>query len=390
MQGFPPPAAQQVTLANWREPPFSQWAFHHVRNLTPTAAIRTVSTGGEALPAKHRGLGDLTFSHGQHSSLSVAQMLELTATDGFLVVHQGANIFEHYAHGLDESTPHVLFSVSKSVTGSLAGIAVERGLLDPDALVNRYVPEVQGSAYADASVRQVLDMTVGVAFVEDYQDTEGDMIRYRIASGWHPHPPGWPMMDLRSFITTLPKQGQHGEAFRYRSPNSDLLGWILERATGCAFADLLSQWVWAPMAAEHDAYISVDRLGAPRSAGGICTTLRDFGRFGMLMLNQGMAGGDPLIPRAWIEDIWKTADSDSWIKGEFAGTLPNYRYRSQWYQVGNANRAICGLGVYGQILYIDPTADLVIAKFSSQSVAVDDPLDALCFAAFAAITDALS
>ena len=390
MQGFPPPLEQQVTLANWREPPFSQWAFHHLRNLTPTAAIPTSRPPGASLPARPVDLASLTFTPETGESMSVGQMFEQTHTDGFMVVHQGANVFEHYARGLDDSSPHILFSVTKSIIGSLTGIAVERGLLDPDALVSRYVPEVAGSAYTDATVRQVLDMTIGVAFVEDYKDTDGDMIRYRIASGWHPQPADRPASDLRSFIAALPKQGKHGEAFRYCSPNTDLLGWILERATDCAVPDLLSDWLWVPMAAERDAYISIDRLGAPRTAGGLCTTLRDFARFGVLMLNQGTAGGRQVLPRSWIEDIWQQGDRDAWLRGDFAKEMPDFCYRSKWYQVGNANRAICGLGVYGQMLYIDPTVDMVIAKFSSQPKAVDIKLDALAFEAFAAIAGELS
>jgi CubicO group peptidase (beta-lactamase class C family) len=305
------------------------------------------------------------------------------------VLQGGSCVVERYDHGLRPEMPHIIFSVSKSVTGTLAGIIVGDGRLDPDAPVTRYIPEVAGSAYGDCLVRHVLDMTVSTSFVEDYLDPSGDFARYRVATGWNPVT-GEPA-DLRSFLTTLGRGAEpHGAMFHYVSPNSDLLGWILERATGTPYAVLLSEELWQPMGASDDAYITVDRLGAPRTAGGLCVTLRDLARVGELMRRRGAAAGRQLVPESWIDDILTNGDEAAWRRGRAAGSiLPGGRYRSQWYSVGDDHGAFCAIGIHGQWIYVDPATGIVIAKLSSQPLPVDEAMEELQLAGFAAIARGL-
>ena len=162
-------------------------------------------------------------------------------------------------------TPHILMSVSKSVFGLLTGILVSEGILDPDGEVTAVLPEVSETAYKGATIRHLLDMRTGVAFDEDYTATSGPIVEYRKAISWHPLGPGQSPSDLRSFYQYLQaSDGRHGGRFHYVSPNSDLLGLVIERATGQRFAELMSRYIWKPMGAQHSAYITVDRLGAPR------------------------------------------------------------------------------------------------------------------------------
>jgi hypothetical protein len=318
-------------------------------------------------------------------------MLPDTATDGFLVLHKGRVALEWYGNGLSAGDPHIVFSISKSITGILAGILVKRGQLDPDAPVLRYIPEAAGSAYADCTVRHVLDMNVGIEFVENYLDTTGDFARYRAATGWNPVDNPALSTDLRSFLVTLRRDANpHGAKFHYVSPNSDLLGWILERAGGMPYARLLTELIWQKLGAEADAHVTVDRAGAARSAGGICVTLRDLARFGDMVRNYGRAGDQQVVPRGWIEDILENGDQRPWLATETAAKfLPAGRYRSQWYIVGNDSGAYCAIGIHGQWLYIDPKAEMVIARLSSAPLPLDDATDRLLLAAFAAIADAL-
>lgn len=244
-----------VTLANWRQAPWNVWAFHHVPEIVPVMRIAHDPAHVLALPEAARALGDLAFTGPGGAPWTLARLLPETATDGFLVLHKGRIAFEWYANGLAPGDPHIVFSVSKSITGILAGILVERGQLDPDAPVTRYVPEAAGSAYGDCTVRHVLDMTVGIAFVEDYLDPIGDFARYRVATGWNPseNPGENPALaiDLRSFLVTLRRDGNpHGAQFHYVSPNSDMLGWILERAGGLPYARLLTELIWSKLGAE--------------------------------------------------------------------------------------------------------------------------------------------
>lgn len=390
MRGFPPPLDRQVTLANWRQPPFNRWSFRNVRQILPTAAIHRANGVASVLGRDPHAVERVGFRGPEGKEWTVGRMLAATCTDGFLVLQRGRVVAETYAAGQRPETPHIVFSVSKSMTGSLAGVLVERGQLDPDAPVTRYIPEVAGSAYGDCSVRHVLDMTVSTTFVEDYLDTTGDFARYRLATGWNPLGAGVEPLDLRGFLVSMKRgEGVHGEKFHYVSPNADLLGWILERASGVPYVELLSDAVWRPMGAEFDAYVTVDRLGAPRTAGGICVTLRDLARFGELMRRGGVAQGRQVLPKSWVDDIRTRGDAEAWRLGSSFGFLPGGRYRSQWYATGNAHGAFCAIGIHDQWIYVDQEAELVMVKQSSQPVPSDPQMDLLHLAAFDALARAL-
>jgi CubicO group peptidase (beta-lactamase class C family) len=357
---------ETVTLANWRRSPWNRWAFHHVSELVPVAMIPTDPTRAKPLPE------ELVVPNRLPDGTSIDQVLRETETDGFLMLRDGALIYEWYANGFSADVPHIVFSISKSISAILAGILAGRRKLDPDALVARYVPEAAGSAYADATVRHVLDMTVSIDFDESYLDPNGAFARYREAMGWNPVADSAKAPGLHKFLTTLPRgSAPHGERFHYVSPNSDLLGWIIERAAEKPYAELLSELIWKPMGAAHDATVTIDKAGAARSAGGICTTLRDLARFGEMLRR----GGEGIVPREWITDILGNGDRVAWTRGDMAEMLPQGRYRSSWYLTGNDHGAWSAIGIHGQWLYIDPAAKLVIAKFSSQALPVDDPMD---------------
>ena len=371
---------ETVTLANWRRSPWNRWAFHHVSELVPVAVIPTDPTRVMALPE------DLVVPNCLPDGISIDQVLRETETDGFLVLRAGAIVYEWYANGLSADVPHIVFSISKSISAILAGILAAQGKLDSDAPVTSYIPEVAGSAYGDATVRHVLDMTVSIDFDEAYLAPDSAFARYREAMGWNPVADQNRTPGLHQFLTTLPRGAEaHGARFHYVSPNSDLLGWIIERAAGRPYAELLSDLIWKPMGAAHDAYVTIDKAGAARSAGGICTTLRDLARFGEMLRR----GGCGVVPRDWIADILENGDRDAWTRGDLATMLPDGRYRSKWYLTGNDHGAWCAIGIHGQWLYIDPEAKLVIAKFSSQALPVDDPLDLRLLRFFAAVGQAL-
>ena len=387
MRGFPPAPENQVTLANWREPPYNRWAFHHVSQVVPVAPISRGNPAVEELGRDIHDLDAIAFETLGGEETTVGRYLLDSYTDGFMVLFGGHVVSERYYNGMAPDSRHIIFSVSKSVTASLTGILADRGALDPDARITDYVPEVEGSAYGDATVRHLLDMTVGVSFDEDYTDTEGDFARYRMATGWMPTSLDQVPGKLRAFLPSLSKKGEHGATFHYVSPNTDLLGWVLERATDTPFNELLSRELWAPMGAEFDAYVCVDPLGAQRAAGGICVTLGDLARFGQMHIEGGLANGEQIIPEWWIRDIRENGDPAPWANGEFAETMPNTVYRSKWYVM--AGGAYCGLGIHGQTVYVDPASGMVVAKLSSHPLATDEALDDNLFRAFAAIAESL-
>lgn len=358
MQGFPPAEADQATLANWRTRPSCAWAFHHVREIVPSADIRN--------DPDNRWIMDEGTPDFDTSMIDPA--MDRTDADAVVVMHRGKRVFESYRNGCGVDDPHILFSVSKSMLGLLAGSLVASGDLKLDALITDYIPELDATVFAGATVRNALDMRVGVLFDEDYLATEGPIIDYRYAANWNPVPEGVPVGDLRSFMHKLvEKDGEHGQRFHYVSPNTDLLAWVFERATGKRYADLFADRIWRPLGAAHPGYITVDRIGGARAAGGMCFTARDLALVGQLLVQGGARDGAQILPESWIEDIETAGDKTAWDTGDFAEKMPglDMHYRSKWYVHRGDKPLIHGLGIHGQYVFVDRARELSVSWFSS-------------------------
>ena len=361
MQGFPPAPDDRATLANWRTQPYSSWAFHHVREIVPSAEIRNDPSDVWTLA------GDDPLIDAAEVEAAVAG----TRTDALVVLHKGRVVHELYRNGMTAEDPHILMSVSKSVLGLLAGILSAKGFLDTDAPLTEYIPELEGTAYDGATVRNALDMRVGVEFAEDYTATGGPIIAYRKAANWNPLEPGETPLDLRSFQLTLEaRDGDHGDRFHYVSPVTDLMAWVMERAAGQRYADLISEHLWQPLGAERPGYITLDRIGGARAAGGVCFTARDLARLGAVMANGGRrADGQQVVPEAWVADILENGDPGAWNRGDFAEMYPglDIHYRAKWYVHRGAEPLLRGVGIHGQYLFADPARELSIAWFASEA-----------------------
>ncbi|MSP50420.1 MAG: class C beta-lactamase-related serine hydrolase [Alphaproteobacteria bacterium] len=374
MHGFPPAPASQVTLANWRTAPFNVWAFQHVREIVPSADIPNDPGDVWELPSAPADLSGLSIG-GLGGTLDFPAFLAATDTDAIVILHRGKIVGEFYANGMTARTPHILMSVSKSILGIVAGILAGKGVLDLDQPVTGLVPEVSGTAWRGATLRQMLDMRAGILFDENYLATSGPIIAYRKSTNWNPLEPGEKPLDLRGFFPSLTESdGPHGGRFHYVSPNTDLLGWAIERAAGERYADLVSRLLWRPMGAATSAYITVDRLGAPRCAGGMCVTARDLARVGQLIVEGGRRGSVEIIPEAWIADVLEKGDRAAWAKGDFVPYYPGMpvHYRSKWYVLNGSAPMLFGLGVNGQNLFVDRKNQIVVAKLSSQAMAMDE------------------
>jgi CubicO group peptidase (beta-lactamase class C family) len=353
---LPPPA----DLSNWRASPHSRWAFHNIDAIIPTAPIESDPANVAALePARQRMPG----------ATLTKIALGAIGTDAVVVLHDGKIMFEWYARGNGPHTRHILMSATKAVVGLLAGMLHDSGDLDPDALVAAHVPEIAGTAYDGATIRDLLDMRTGVTL-----DAEQSRA-YEDAINWGPTAPG-ASADLASFFPTLTAPRRpHGGPFSYVSANTDLLGWAIERATRQTIAALLSARLWKPMGAEDAAAVTVDRKGLARAAGGLCATARDFARLGQLIANDGRRGDQQVIPEATIRDIADNGDADAWRNGEwgkaFAPISKNMRYRSGWYILDDEPKTMFAMGIHGQNLFIDRANRIVVAKFSSWRKSTD-------------------
>lgn len=223
------------------------------------------------------------------------------------------------------------------------------------------IPELKATAWAGATVAHLLDMRWGVAFDEDCLAKSGPIIAYRKSTGWDPLEPGEAPSDLRSYFHEMRQlESAHGVRFAYLSPNTDLLGWIIERAAGKRYADLVSELLWQPIGASEGAYITVDRLGAPRAAGGMCTTARDLALVGQLLVAGGAGDGRQIVRTSWIEMIASDGDPTAWSAGNLARYYPGIpiHYRAQWYVERSIPRMLFCLGIHGQIFSSMPETTL--------------------------------
>lgn len=385
-----------INVTNWYWGPGNHWSYQHMSRIFPSA---TISRGnGPIVPLDYalRDLDRVTFVHpATKAHMSIAQMYAATDTDAFLVMKDGKIVTERYFNGMKPEDRHLLMSVSKSVLGTLAGIIVDQGRLNPNALVTSYVPELMGSAYEGATVRNLLDMTVGMEFDEDYASKTSDLYRLDESAGWverGPHAPN----GLHEYLATLTKRhGADGSEFRYISANTDTMGWVLERATHTDYADLLSQELWSKLGAERDAYVLLDGFQAPYTDPGLNMTLRDLGRFAQMVLQHGLYNGQQIVPNDWIDDIRRGGDPEAWKRGpeySYFRTLAGYEngsYRSYWYVADPRRGHITAIGLAGQLIVIDPASDTVVVKFSSHATPAQGQYD-IEYAGAIAIVDALA
>jgi len=301
MQGGPPAPDKVVRFADGSSRQFPQlrWSFSHARELHPTLDIPRGDGPVSALPQALRDdLDDLSFTPlGAARPMSFAQSLKANYTDGIVVLHRGRVVMERYFGDLNAQRPHIAFSVTKSFIGTLGALLVAEGVLDESRPVTHWVPELAPSGFGTATLGEVMDMTTDLDFSEVYTDPASGIAAYARAGGFAPPHPDHPSSDgLYAFLETVAPAGAHGQAFSYRSINTDVLAWVIQRATGQRIEALLSQRLWAPMGAERDAHITCDPHGMPFAAGGLCTTLRDLARMGEMMRCDGAFNGRQIVP----------------------------------------------------------------------------------------------
>jgi hypothetical protein len=365
------------------------WNFNHARELGPSKAVWRGDRRFAPLDTSARDLDAFGFTGPDGLRLTLAQFLAQTHADGFIVLHRGRIVHESYAGEGAAHRPHIWMSITKSLLGTLAATLIHEGVLDADAFVPRYVPELTRSAYGDATLRQVLDMLIGVDYCEDYADPNAQIWDYARAGGLLARPPDYAgPQDFHAYLPGLRKKGEHGKAFDYKTVNTEVLGWVLKRAAGQPLAELVSSLIWSPMGAEADGYFLIDSAGAEAAGCGFASTLRDLARFGEMMRCDGVFNGRQITPAAVVADIRRGADRAHFRAAGYT-TLPGFSYRNMWWATHNAHEAFLARGIHGQSLYVDPVAEVTIARFASFPLAANRHNDPLTFAAYRAILESL-
>ncbi|KAI9024257.1 6-aminohexanoate-dimer hydrolase [Hyaloraphidium curvatum] len=363
-----------VPRTEWDRAPWNRWSFQHVRELLPTAEVWRGDGPVRHLPRAEVDLDELPVSGCDGARTTLHGLLEDTFTDGFVVLHEGTIVYERYLNGMGPRTPHLSESVSKSMVGALVGILASRGLLDPSGLVTDYLPELEATAYAGATLQDLLDMRSGVHFSEDYSDPYSEVGMMDVACGWKPRPAGakdFPehMWELVLRLRTLDRP--HGSAFDYRSIETDVIAFILEHVSGKRLPQLLSDEIWSRIGAEESASFTVDPAGYALACGGFNATLRDYARFGQLLLD----GGGSVVPKAWID-----AARDGGHHGpEYWPGLPTASYKNQFWIEDDGDRTLMCVGIFGQLIWINWRHRMVAVKLSSWPVFEDEAMEMATF-----------
>jgi len=376
--GERPGMSVPITLVNWQDPEHLAWSYRHIDELITTARVRRADRASPLRLLAARAPGALT----------VRRLLDDEATDGLIVLHRGEIVLEEYRRAMRSDDVHLLQSVSKSITGTLTGILVGQGALAASDAVTAHVPELAGTSFAGASVQDLLDMRAGTRFDENYADPASDIRTSEAQFGWAPGPR--PARDAVAYLSTLANHRPHGGRFEYRSILTDVLGLVLERASGRPFAETLGNELWAPMGAETDASVTVSADRFAVADGGISVSLRDLARFGRLVLDDGVAQGRQIVPAQWLADTL-AGDDDAraaFAQDEHSAELPGGHYRNQWW-VPPGRQVLLGLGIHGQFLFVDRGTDTVIALLSTWPTPLDAGRHRTAIDAFVATAHAL-
>lgn len=389
MVGFPPSVEKLIMQpeSDFFSFPKLRWTVCHIRELMPT---KEVSRGiSSSIPLEYeidKNIDSIKFNPlNSQKLMSWEESLLANYTDGILILHKGKIVYEKYFGCLNETNKHAAMSMTKSLTGLLAQILVAEKVLDETLRVDSIIPELKNSAFGSATVREVMDMTTALDYSEDYSNPNADIWIYSKASSPLPKPKDYKGPNgYFEYLQTVKQKGVHGEAFGYKTINTDTLGWIISRVTNKDLTQLLSERIWSKIGAQQDAYMTVDAKGTPFAGGGLSASLRDLGKIGLLMLNEGKFNNQQLFPKEVVEEIKKGGDKKAFAKAGYK-TLEGGSYHSMWWIFHNQNKAFAARGVHGQTIYVDPTAKMVIVRFASFPTASNTQIDPTSLPAFEAV-----
>lgn len=356
-------------LHNWNRNPYRVGSFSALDRV-PGVLVRRVPAATQPRPLpRAEGVVDIRYRF-QRQAYTLADYLERQRATGLLVLKDGAIVAEHYRYGRRDDARFLSFSMAKSVTSLLLGIAHARGDIPSlDEPAARYVPALQGTAYGETSIRHLLRMSSGLVFTERY-DGNDDVARMGRAFA---SAPDGTLAVLRGIQE---RHSPPGTVFRYASAETEVLGRVLAGATGRSLAELTAQWVWQPMGAEHEAYWRVGRDGQEGAAGHLNASLRDWGRLGLLLAADGRVGDQQVVPREYLLDATEAARQPAAFRPDFEGRGIGYGY--QFWLQSYRERTFVLQGVHGQAVYVQPASGIVMVVTSAwqQASARQDPAPA--------------
>ncbi|XVV16923.1 serine hydrolase domain-containing protein [Actinoplanes sp. CA-131856] len=361
--------------------PFNEWTFTHMNWLMPTERVAR-GPFRSPLPFDPHPL-DLTYRF-EDEDYSLADLHRRTFTTAFVVLHHGAIVHETYPGAFaGPRTRMQLFSISKSVTSLLIGIALNDGVIGSvKDRVTDYRPDFAGTAYEENTIADLLDMSSGVGDLETWEVADSGIKRFEqaVMGGG----------DVATVVRSAERRAPAGESFNYSTFDAQILGWVLEAATGKSIAAYAEERLWRHLGADRDAYYWLTRA-RPRTAigaGSFNATARDLARLGQLMVDDGLANGRQVVPRDWVRRSRGSEEPQLAVGALGPSGYDHYGYANQWWTLGTeCFQAFTALGVHGQYLYVDPTADVVIVKCSAWPTQDDESRDRETVAALRRVAD---
>lgn len=388
---------ESIDLDSWKWPEYFAFALTRMEEIFPSAGIpRGIGSVCEYI-SQDNDFRSLTIDAKKWTAAddegwtTVGDVLANTFTDAWLVTRGGVAIAEEYAWPMKPARRHMLFSVSKSIVSIVVGALADAGLLRVDDLVTTHVPALGKSGYAGATIRDLLDMRSGVKFSEEYLEDGSEIRRLFEAVDFAPRTPT-SAHGIKDFLTGLTSERDHGSSFVYRSCETDVLAWVCENVVGRPFAVVASEFVWSRIGAAHAAQVCQDRWGGSIADGAISTTLRDLGRFGEMIARGGVnADGTRVVSEAWVDDIFAGGPDSAQVFAESASgqSYPGGMYRSQFWVPSASRDVVIGIGIHGQMLYVDRATQTVGVKLSSDPEPVSLAAQHGTLAMFEAITEAV-
>ncbi len=358
--------AAETNTYNWLRPPYKKWSIKNVNKLFDTAPILK----GDKTKDLEKGslsLLDLTIEQFDGKTYTFEEHLDSNRTDGFLVLYKGNTIYERYFGNMTETSSHNWFSMSKSLTGTTLAMLAAEGKLDLQKATLEYVPELKGTAWDGTTVQQLMDMTVNIQFDEIYNDPKSDAYKFGRVSGFVEIPNFPSDFDtVLDYFKSVKKGDNHDELFHYVSLNTEVLGMIITKVTGKKPSTVMSEKIWSKLGAEQDAYIVQDLNGHELVSAAINSNLRDAGRFGQMMLNNGYYNGQQIVPKSVIQSIKRGGSIEKFADSKRGRDFKNFSYTNQWWHTDK--EAFFAKGLFGQWIYIDPSTELVIVKFTTADI----------------------
>ncbi|TLX77075.1 serine hydrolase [Labilibacter sediminis] len=373
MKGFPAAEDKRVDATNWTMYPFNRWGFQNVQRFHSTGAICNGYSETIPLERNMQNLDNLKVGLEGDQQFELRELLENYNTDGLVVVHKGELVYERLWNDMTPTTAHWMASTSKSVIGTVAAILVDRGVLDENVVVKDIIPELSKSGFGKATVRELLDMSVGTAWDESMSELMNEQSFARqygaAANSWQIK--GYNGGGVMDFLPQVKQGRKHGESFLYNSPAVDVMGWVLNRVTGKTLEQNVTDELWQHFGAEGQSYYLLDGAGIAWPTGGFNSGLYDLAKFGLLMQQEGMINGKRVFPSTVATDIYKNGNKEEFAKGSHADLYTNGSYRNYWWVFGNDDNAYQAKGIYGQYIYINPAKETVIVRFASEKVSAD-------------------